>query len=627
MTPLSIRSRFCSVVFLVIMAIGPVSPVYAAPEPILESTPKQPGPTPAQEMDTVLDDIRLALQASDWSSLHAHSLSLKSAMYRNGMDASNELSALYLRAASRAGASGKSAVVETLLADARIISPDWPDVYFTEASFYLKQFELMKSFDKLQKGLGAMYAEVRGGLVALSRIISGIGWVFLSAAIVYACSLLLRYLPLISHDIAHKKTALADYGASMIVLALLVVPTAFGGGMFLFPVVAIVLFWVYQRKYEKIVSSVIIAGIVLSPLIVSYQAKVSAALASSIVNASVEIRRGPLTSAVEAEIHKLFESDPVNKEALLALALHERKKGRTDDAFGYYGKLLQLGPGTSKIYNNMANIYIDRGETDLAIEYYQKAIAHNPGDAMPHFNLSQVLRDKFAFEEGKKEYAAAEALDPELIRFVRDWAQAETRLVLDEGLSSPDVWAMAMSPSTEGEALSKSLGKSLFIILPPYGISLLGLVAAFLVILLEKKRAGSAPAYYCGHCGRVSCGYCAAGKLTGAFCSQCLHAFVRREGVSARARMHKILEINSYRQKKLEVGRWLSLVLPGAGHFYLGASGRGFAWSVFILASGMMAVVAGLRTAGTGVFFVFLAVTLILHSLSVWSCFRMRKAR
>ena len=91
--------------------------------------------------------------------------------------------------------------------------------------------------------------------------------------------------------------------------------------------------------------------------------------------------------------------------------------------------------------------------------------------------------------------------------------------------------------------------------------------------------------------------------------------------------MQKILEITQYRQKKLQMGRWLAMAIPGAGHVALGRTVGGVIWMLVVLSTVLLAVAVENLFGMSVIFWVALAPILLLQTLSVFSCYRIRKAR
>ena len=85
---------------------------------------------------------------------------------------------------------------------------------------------------------------------------------------------------------------------------------------------------------------------------------------------------------------------------------------------------------------------------------------------------------------------------------------------------------------------------------------------------LGRWRGSKAFTMRCLKCGTPFCRLCHLGVVTGGLCTQCHHLFVVRDGVSGPARNQKLLEVQKEDSRRERVFRILSLLIPGAGHFY-----------------------------------------------------------
>jgi hypothetical protein len=89
-----------------------------------------------------------------------------------------------------------------------------------------------------------------------------------------------------------------------------------------------------------------------------------------------------------------------------------------------------------------------------------------------------------------------------------------------------------------------------------------------LILLLRKKVYFSSG---CVRCGRPACRRCASELRDDTVCSQCFHAFVHREqGIDAKSRISKEIQIRQYRQRKESIARGITFLLPGVGQFIKG---------------------------------------------------------
>ena len=72
----------------------------------------------------------------------------------------------------------------------------------------------------------------------------------------------------------------------------------------------------------------------------------------------------------------------------------------------------------------------------------------------------------------------------------------------------------------------------------------------------------------CQKCGTPFCKHCHLGAAPAGLCTQCFHLFVVRDGVSGPARNRKLLEVQKEDERRERIFRALSLLSPGAGHYY-----------------------------------------------------------
>ena len=91
-------------------------------------------------------------------------------------------------------------------------------------------------------------------------------------------------------------------------------------------------------------------------------------------------------------------------------------------------------------------------------------------------------------------------------------------------------------------------------------LALLFLGAAVSRILKNEKRV---IAKECAKCGKAFCKKCQPNTKISGFCIQCLHIFVRKDGVSPASRKEKMEEIEKHSRRQRIFLRLSSFVVPG----------------------------------------------------------------
>jgi protein O-mannosyl-transferase len=85
--------------------------------------------------------------------------------------------------------------------------------------------------------------------------------------------------------------------------------------------------------------------------------------------------------------------------------------GRTDEAFSYYRKALELNPNFAKAHTNYGLLLSDMGRTEEAIAHYLKALEHGP-DVEVHNNLGTLLAKMGRTDEAMVHFLKALEINP-----------------------------------------------------------------------------------------------------------------------------------------------------------------------------------------------------------------------
>jgi tetratricopeptide (TPR) repeat protein len=244
----------------------------------------------------------------------------------------------------------------------------------------------------------------------------------------------------------------------------------------------------------------------------------------------------------------------------------------------YTSLLQQKEGGDPYVSNNLGCLYFYENRVSDAIQQWSKSIDARPDMAVAYLNRSLGKNKQFDFDGAKEDQDKCSALDPKLF-------QAFTNTQQDELIPIP---YYPLLESTRQMALDqfKLFNKSLTGPLKPsyskISISLrpafsFGMVVFFLAavfVLITKKRERFARS--CLKCGRPFCSQCKTSLEFESFCGQCVHLYIKQDGVSPQARMQKNYEVESYNKKNKIIRTVLSILAPGAGHFWEGHFFSGF---------------------------------------------------
>ena len=253
-----------------------------------------------------------------------------------------------------------------------------------------------------------------------------------------------------------------------------------------------------------------------------------------------------------------------------------------------YNRLLQQKGSDPYISNNLGCLYFYENRVSDAVTQWSKSIEAKPDLAVAYLNRSLGKNKQFDFDGAREDQERCSSLDPKLYQAFANTQQDE----LIPTLYYPPVEATRQMALDQFKLFNKSLTGPLkpthrkYAVLARPAFSL-GMITFFLVaifVMVTKKREKFARA--CLKCGRPFCHQCKTSLEFESFCGQCVHLYIKQDGVSPQARMQKNYEVEVFARQGKIIRTILSLVAPGAGHLWDGHIFSGFTillmWFAFL---------------------------------------------
>ncbi len=482
----------------------------------------------------------------------------------------------------------KRAEAVPLLNEAAKSSPDLPAVYFelAKTSFSLSSSGIFKSVTYIVEGIDAYSrnfwsAFTLAGSLLFSLVIS---FVFVAAIIV-----VIRFpgdIQLFVHDITEAKYLL--FMLVLLVVISIISPLLFLAGM-------LVLFGMYMRRIDRIVVYLFLAFLVFSPLFFKAGSMFVNALSSPQMKAIVDVNE---SKENKYALTALKNAD--GSASLFSYGLALKREGRYDEAVSVYQRLLQERPDP-RVYVNLGNCYAGLNNTEKAITYYLKAIEIKPL-ASAYYNLSQISRENLDFTKGNEYFKLALEINRDAVSDFRSiYSRNSNRFVVDETLSSAELWRLAMDNKGKTYVFRSS-------VLPPSFISGAAIILIFLYFLLNKVVRSKA--YRCRRCSTILCPRCEKQLTWGKMCHKCYASIVKMDELEAKERVSKLLSIYEHQKKRRNIMKILSFLMPGVSQIYAGKilAGVLFLWPFLFF---LFIPVTNTILAGAGLLFA--------HSFFTWA--------
>ena len=122
-------------------------------------------------------------------------------------------------------------------------------------------------------------------------------------------------------------------------------------------------------------------------------------------------------------LNQVINLNPGFTKAYSNLAKLMKKEGRLEEAIAHYQKAISLEPNNSSNYSNLGFIFLEKGQIESAIINSEKSIEINPNNSQGNFNLGFAWAEKGDLSKASTYYQKAINLQP-------DYAQAHNNLGL-----------------------------------------------------------------------------------------------------------------------------------------------------------------------------------------------------
>ncbi len=261
--------------------------------------------------------------------------------------------------------------------------------------------------------------------------------------------------------------------------------------------------------------------------------------------------------------------DPLEEPYTFLLASRYMLHGSYLKAENLYSTLLKERPDDARVANNLGCIYFYENRYQEAIQQFGLAIKNRPGLAVAYLNRAMARNKVFNFTGAQDDQEKARKLDPHLFDSYKlsqseEWSPFPTWL----GLAETRDTAVALErhkPRYLKSAIWPAASWAALLFDPAFSLWALVFILVFFLTAVIKKADFFARS--CFKCGQPFCSRCKTSLEFESFCSQCVHLYIKQDGVSPEARLKKNYEVEHHLSFQRIQRVILSLVAPGSTHF------------------------------------------------------------
>lgn len=342
----------------------------------------------------------------------------------------------------------------------------------------------------------------------------------------------------------------------------------------------------YSTIRERIVVALTLTALALAPMLYERAAFKIASNQRAIYQGNEAATTDSYDPEVNRRVAELLLSIPDSPELNLLAGNLALIEGNDAEALDRYQRAVELDESYAGAHLNIGNIHFLQEDQAAATYRYEIAAGHDGDLVEAYINNSVVAGESFDFPRQTGLIDQAKSVNRS--RADRLLATETPRQVHFHQLSDADLITINQVSSAEGSAARELFGN--YASLEPGGallhpLTIGSIIALLLALVLSRIKPRTASA--CVKCGRTFCHRCKSSKDSATYCTQCIHIYIKRDGVLATAKARKLEEVEQYHKSVNTRARLLSLVMPGSAQIIANAVEIG-AVALFVFLAGLV---------------------------------------
>lgn len=497
------------------------------------------------------------------------------------------ISTFPMYASSASGLAGESATTKPELAawaakTAAQLDGNSPAVIFSEADRHAAKNEWGQALPLALKGYARVFGNYRTRLLSRADLLMMIALAIVVTAIVFALALFFRYGRSMAHDFREMlSTRLHGGSVSVLAFALLFLPLFLWLGPMWLVFYWLAIFFGYATTPERIGIAVLLILVALAPIVIDAAANWAAGVESPVVTAAISSNYQAYHPDALRRLQELVAVVPDNAMLHLLMGNMQTFEGLDDQAALHYLRAADLRRGYAGAHVNRGNLHFVNKEFLPAITEYEKAERADPNLAIAFYNHSVAAGETYKFDLQAQMLEKARALDRSLVDRL---SKSGDKIAMFHPPIN-EAWEVAQMVSKRNAARALFGNYSSFEPLRsatnPITVGALLALLSGLLTWLRRRKTGFANA--CIKCGRTFCPRCKSARESATYCTQCIHIYLKRDGVSLDTKRAKLEEVTDHHSGVLRRNRLFATFLPGSAQLLEGRVTRG-AIGVFLFA-------------------------------------------
>jgi len=473
------------------------------------------------------------------------------------------------------------------------LDPKSPAVAFSLADRAASGKNWVGALQSNFRGFTNVFLTYRTRLLSQADLIIAIALAIALTAAVLAIALFIRYGRAVAHDFREiLGQSFRGGSVSVLAFALLFLPVFVWLGPVWLVFYWFIIFFGYSNALERVLIIFVSLLVALLPIALDQAANWTAGVDSPIVMSAIASSEKSYQPEALRRMQELVGLIPDNADLQLLLGNLQLQDGNEPQASVHYRRSVEL-KDSAGAHVNIGNLHFLDNDFSAAITEYEKAQQLDPKLAIAYYNHSVASGEVYKFSEQGQQFEHAKALDPSGIERLLANPPSQKIVIYHPPIS--ETWALAASIARHGTARSIFGNYSYFdpmtSAINPVTIG--AVVTIFLALLLWMRRRPRGYAGQCIKCGRTFCHRCKSARESATYCTQCIHIYLKRDGVSLDTKRSKLEEVSDYHTGMATRNRIFATFIPGSAQLIEGRTLGGLLGVFIFLSFVSIAVLVG----------------------------------
>ncbi len=466
------------------------------------------------------------------------------------------------------------------------LDPNSPAVSFSKADAASEQKNWGKAIPTAFRGFVKLFAKYRARLLSRSDFVIVITTALALTAAIFAIALFVRYGRAMAHDFREILSQRISGGAvTVLAFALLFLPLFLWLGPVWLAFYWFVIFFGYAGIGERALIIVLALLVAAAPIVLDLTAHWIAGVDGPVVMSAIASEEQSYYPEALRRLQEVVNLVPDSAALHLLLGNLQLQDGNEQQAAVHYRRSLELRESAGA-HLNLGNLHFLDNDFAAAITEYQRAEQLDPHLAIAFYNHSIGSGETYKFDEQAQRLDQAKRIDRNYIERVMSNPPSQKVVMYRPPISQ--AWSVSSTIARRGVARTLFGNYSWFdpLVSAQNPVTLGGVLTAIVapLIFLKRRRAGLAGS--CIKCGRTFCPRCKSARESATYCTQCIHIYLKRDGVSVATKRTKLDEVGQHQTGMLRRNRMFATVLPGSAQLLEGRTVAGviglFVFFVFV---------------------------------------------